>query len=162
MALDKVVDSAALDAGMAYIANAIRAKAGTTDKLVWPDGFKAAVEGIQTGSGGISIQSGSFTPAENLSSYTITVDGTVKNFILIKETSQTGYGIRTIYCIEKFQDTLEANILVASNSSGSSFTAINFFDSITAFADGAVLITLSPTNSGQGYLVQEQYNWIAW
>ena len=52
MALDKVVDSAVLDAGMMSVADAIRAKAGTTDPLAWPDGFKAAVEGIQTGSGG--------------------------------------------------------------------------------------------------------------
>ena len=52
MALDKVVDSAVLDAGMKSVADAIRAKAGTTDLLVWPDGFKAAVEGIQTGGGG--------------------------------------------------------------------------------------------------------------
>ena len=52
MALDKVVDSAVLDAGMKSVADAIRAKAGTTDLLAWPDGFKAAVEGIQTGGGG--------------------------------------------------------------------------------------------------------------
>ena len=52
MALDKVVDSAVLDAGMKSVADAIRAKAGTTDLLTWPDGFKAAVEGIQTVGGG--------------------------------------------------------------------------------------------------------------
>ena len=52
MAFDKVVDSAALDAGMKSVADAIRAKTGTTDLLSWPDGFKAAVEGIQTGGGG--------------------------------------------------------------------------------------------------------------
>ena len=52
MALDKVVDSAMLDAGMKSVADAIRAKAGTTDMLAWPDGFKAAVDGIQTGGGG--------------------------------------------------------------------------------------------------------------
>ena len=51
MAFDKVVDSAALDAGMKSVADAIRAKAGTTDLLAWPDGFKAAVDGIQTGGG---------------------------------------------------------------------------------------------------------------
>lgn len=50
MALDKVVDSAALDAGMALVADTIRAKAGTTDPLAWPDGFKAAVESITGGS----------------------------------------------------------------------------------------------------------------
>ena len=52
MAFDKVVDSAVLDAGMKSVADAIRAKTGNTDLLAWPDGFKAAVEGIQTGGGG--------------------------------------------------------------------------------------------------------------
>ena len=51
MAFDKVVDSAVLDAGMKSVADAIRAKTGTTDLLAWPDGFKAAVDGIQTGGG---------------------------------------------------------------------------------------------------------------
>ena len=52
MALDKVVDSAVLDAGMTVVADAIRAKAGITDQLVWPEGFKTAVDGIQTGGSG--------------------------------------------------------------------------------------------------------------
>ena len=51
MSLDKVVDSAMLDAGMTVVADAIRAKAGITNQLVWPEGFKAAVDGIQTGGG---------------------------------------------------------------------------------------------------------------
>ena len=54
MALDKVVDSAALDAGMAAVADEIRAKAGTTEPLAWPDGFAAAISGIETGGGGSS------------------------------------------------------------------------------------------------------------
>lgn len=49
MAYDKVVDSAQLDAGMTEVAQAIRAKGGTTEQLAWPDGFKAAVESIETG-----------------------------------------------------------------------------------------------------------------
>lgn len=55
MALDKVVDSAALDAGMTAVADAIRAKGGTTEPLSWPDGFKAAVESIITGSIGSEL-----------------------------------------------------------------------------------------------------------
>ena len=43
MAIDKAVDSAALDAGMTSVADAIRAKAGTTEPLAWPDGFTAAI-----------------------------------------------------------------------------------------------------------------------
>lgn len=54
MALDKVIDSAELDAGMTATANAIREKTGSTDPIVWDTskGFKSAVEGIQTGGGG--------------------------------------------------------------------------------------------------------------
>lgn len=51
MALDKVVDSAALDAGMKSVADAIRAKGGTTDPLAFPDGFMTAIEAISGGEG---------------------------------------------------------------------------------------------------------------
>ena len=51
MAIDKAVDSAALDAGMTSVADAIRAKAGTTGPLAWPDGFITAISGIETGGG---------------------------------------------------------------------------------------------------------------
>lgn len=54
MALDKVVDSAALDAEMTSVANAIRAKTGNTDMLAWPNGFLAAIAGI-TGGGVIGL-----------------------------------------------------------------------------------------------------------
>ena len=36
------------------VANAIREKGGTTDPLIYPDGFVTAIEGIETG-GGISV-----------------------------------------------------------------------------------------------------------
>ena len=51
MAIDKAVDSAELDAGMTAVADAIRAKAGTTGPLAWPDGFITAISGIETGVG---------------------------------------------------------------------------------------------------------------
>lgn len=51
MALYKVIDSAALDTGMTAVADAIRAKAGLTDSLAWPDGFKSAIDSIQSGGG---------------------------------------------------------------------------------------------------------------
>ena len=51
MALDKVIDSAVLDAGLTSVADAIRAKGGTSEQLAFPGGFVSAVEGIQTGGG---------------------------------------------------------------------------------------------------------------
>lgn len=51
MALDKVVDSAALDAQLTSIADAIRSKGGTTEQLTLA-GMVDAINAIQTGSGG--------------------------------------------------------------------------------------------------------------
>ena len=65
---DKIVDSAALDAGMTATANAIREKAGNTDSIVWEEltGFKKAVEAISAG-GGLKYDMGSFTLDEDIS-----------------------------------------------------------------------------------------------
>ena len=46
MSLDKLVDSAALDANLTSVANAIRAKGGTSGPMAFPTGFVAAVEAI--------------------------------------------------------------------------------------------------------------------
>lgn len=40
------------DASLASVANAIRAKGGTSDALVFPEGFVSAISAIQTGGGG--------------------------------------------------------------------------------------------------------------
>ena len=61
MALDKVVDSAVLDAEMTSVANAIRAKTGNTDMLAWPNGFLAAIAEIAGGGGaGLAYDMGEF------------------------------------------------------------------------------------------------------
>lgn len=56
MAYDKVIDSTLLDAGLTATANAIRAKTGSSSPIAWDsaNGFKAAVEGIDT-EGGVEL-----------------------------------------------------------------------------------------------------------
>lgn len=80
MALDKVVDSAELDAGMTLIADAIREKTGTADPLMWPDGFSEAIAGILSGNASIE-------PAFRA---TVTVDeeqtASVSNLFVIEST----------------------------------------------------------------------------
>ena len=46
MSLDKIVDSAALDAGLTQVADAIREKGETTGTMAFPSGFVDAVNGI--------------------------------------------------------------------------------------------------------------------
>lgn len=49
MAYDKAVDSAALDANLKSVADAIRAKGGTTGNMEFPGGFISAVDAISSG-----------------------------------------------------------------------------------------------------------------
>lgn len=90
MALDKVVDSAALAAGMTSVANAIRAKTGNADLLAWPDGFRVAIEAISGGAGtGLSYDMGEFvleadtTSGGNLPIYISHNLGEKPGFILV-------------------------------------------------------------------------------
>lgn len=54
MAVDKLVDSTQLDADLASVADAIRAKGGTSAQLAFPAEFVSAIEDIETGGGGIN------------------------------------------------------------------------------------------------------------
>lgn len=66
MAYDKVVDSGVLNAGLTKIANAIRAKGGTSGQLAFPDGLAAAIAAIQAGGGDISVYVGEDEPEDPL------------------------------------------------------------------------------------------------
>ena len=44
------------------VANAIRSKGGTTEPLVYPDGFVTAINNIQASSGGVDIKVDELTP----------------------------------------------------------------------------------------------------
>ena len=61
------------DNSLASVADAIRSKGGTSDALVFPDGFASAISAIQTGGGAPSLQSKSVTYTAN-GTNTITPD----------------------------------------------------------------------------------------
>lgn len=87
MALDKAVDSAALDAGMTAVADAIRAKAGTTEPLAWPNGFKAALEAI---AGAVLLESGEFTLAnDTATAYSVELNNVPDLFVCYTEIPET-------------------------------------------------------------------------
>ena len=81
MAVDKLVDSAQLNADLASVANAIRTKGGTSVQLAFPAGFVSAVEAIETGGSAASLKdelfghtpSGAvnYVPDENIPMYGI-------------------------------------------------------------------------------------------
>lgn len=56
MAVDKLVDSAQLDADLTSVANAIRTKGGTSAQMAFPSGFVSAIDQIPVGSGDLLDQ----------------------------------------------------------------------------------------------------------
>ena len=72
MAFDKVIDSAVLDANLIAVADAIRDKTGEADSLSFPAGMVDAIARISAGAGGMSMVSGTFTPAEDTDECRIT------------------------------------------------------------------------------------------
>ena len=84
MALDKVVDSAALDAQLTSIADTIRSKGGTTDQLTLA-GMVDAINAIQTGSGGIQSASGEYSIAEDVAKLNIDISdiGFVPDLVVV-------------------------------------------------------------------------------
>lgn len=80
MAYDKIVDSAVLNANLTAIANAIRAKGGTSASLAFPNGMVEAINAITTSGGGTSggglptgvsaIDSGTFTLSSDATTQT--------------------------------------------------------------------------------------------
>lgn len=61
MAFDKLVDSAQLDSDLTSVANAIRAKSGTSGQLAFPAGFVSEINAISGGGGGTGKYTGTFT-----------------------------------------------------------------------------------------------------
>ena len=84
MAYDKVIDSAAVEAGLTQIADAIREKSGTSGLLGFPTAMAAAIAAIQTGGGMASpinfdLSVGTFIVAEEVTTLNIQCDFPVKS-----------------------------------------------------------------------------------
>lgn len=156
MALDKVVDSAVLDAGMKSVADAIRAKAGTTDLLAWPDGFKAAVEGIQIGGGsggGQAFQCGSVVSADGTN---LVIPCTLDNILIVRNFPPNRSNVAYL---------LNANLLVAdgmkiqlaSSSNNSNIVNIGVETFLITKENGQTTFTQTKTKKFNG-----EYCYIAW
>ena len=142
------------DTSLTAVADAIRAKTGSADLLAFPSGMVDAISGIASGGGGVNVQSGSFTPAEALSSYTVSVEGVVKNFFVAIDSMKPVSGVRNFLMGAIFEN---GNILTeTSNAGGTSSGGVHANNSVT-IRENAVDISRSGS-----YLVPTKYFWYAW
>lgn len=85
MAYDKVVDSAALDGALTGIANAIRGKTGSAEKLTL-EGMAAAISGITAGGdgGGLAYDIGEFTMTTNTEGHKASVPALIPHALGVR------------------------------------------------------------------------------
>ena len=100
------------------VADAIRAKGGTTDPLSFPDGFKTAIEAIQAGGGGIAA--GEFTISDYPGVTTYTVEhglGERPSMIIIGKKGTSGAS-KYVLSLSAFWSTESANLGLLSLTYG--------------------------------------------
>lgn len=90
-------------ADMVSLANKIREKAGVSDGLVSPDGWIEAIDGIEAG-GGVRIEQGSITFAEELQSYSFVEDSPDIFIVYVEDDSKPSYS-SSKYVWAMIQDT---------------------------------------------------------
>ena len=167
MALDKLVDSVQLDSDLAAVADAIRSKGGTSAQLSFPSDFVSAIGAIETGGGGNSIYSGTFTPAENTLGPTIDVGADFTHFVVFADTNPSASdNVKKFFAaVCDFSRAGNDVITIASNNTGSAL--IGGFYAYKWFAKSGTTVRCTNTGtSGQasaGYWVGGvTYNWFAW
>lgn len=110
------------------------------------------------GTGENGVIRGSFTPETNLTEYSIELERECKNFILQKNTTNLGYGVRTILEITHIDGFWESAI--GTNVAGTAYAGSTDTSCIEFF--GRTVTVKGHPHSAPGYLVPEQYNYIAW
>lgn len=99
MAVDKLVDSAQLDADLTSVADAIRAKGGGSGGLAFPAGFVSAIQSIPSG-GTVSVDTKTATASNYPRSLSFTgLLGEPKMFALRLNVQVSSSGSTTYYYI---------------------------------------------------------------
>jgi hypothetical protein len=165
----------ALTEKLTSIADAIRTKTGSADKLTL-DGMATAIAGIQTG-GGSAMYSGSFTPTENVLSVEIDVGGAFTKFFCyaLAYNETLGNGVKAAHTVY-FDNLNHVGGFIGTNNGGTAHSAgamaysaeKSRYEATTpgctaAFTDDTVHLTGIGSGTGFGrFLGGITYQWYAW
>lgn len=163
MAYDKLVDSAQLDADLLSVANAIRAKGGTSAALAFPADFVQAIGDIQTGGGGnIQTESGTFTLAADSRTHSISVSFEPQHVIFYSdknEFTENSWKTFALALIDPVSDIAVRLVGRYINDALSTLAAL--IDTSNFSYSGG---TLSIDTGSNSYKMQAAttYKWFAW
>lgn len=117
-------------------------------------GILDQVNTLPDGGGGVNVQSGSFTPAEALSSYTVSVEGVVKNFFVSIDSRNYVSGVRNFLMGAIFEN---GNVLSEVSNASGTFSGGVYAKKCITIRENAVDIF-----DDSAYLVPTKYFWYAW
>ena len=161
MAIDKAIDSTQLDADLASIANAIRTKGGTSAQLAFPIGFVQAIGNIQTGGGGVEMESGTFTLSGNIQNKTVSVSFNPTHFILYATGGRSAFAASTkrVSAMALFDRSTGWGVRL-STSSNTADAYVTLSATNLAYADG--VLTIDTGSSSYLLGTGKTYKWYAW
>lgn len=118
MAVDKLVDSAQLDADLTSVADAIRLKSGGSSPLSFPAGFISEIANIPAGGAGLKLlANGEYTKVSTAAAITIPVSYTgIPHYALIVAkslTPDTGMTVAALKCFAPLDNTFASYIPAA-------------------------------------------------
>ena len=141
MAVDKLVDSTALDTSLTAIADAIRAKTGGSSQLVFPMQFVSEIGNIPSGGGG-SVDSGTVVFSENTTTFSVDLDFEPTVFVFGCPVADVGTANSWKSFFGAYYDDpgiVTAGIKYGANAASGQFYAKSKF----SYANGKASITLN-------------------
>lgn len=121
------------------------------------------------GQGGTAVQTGSFTPAENLTGIALPVEGACSNVALWRVSTELPGEVRILQRfigldLSKAGPGLSCWHTWASNGSGTTLNAATYGDDfVPVITDGQLVLSFNPGAYGLGYLAAGyEYLWLAW
>ena len=182
MAIDKAIDSTEFDSKLTTVADAIRTAGGTTEPMSFPSGMVEAITAIQAGGGSSSwtdnysvFATGSFTPTENVTEWSIDTGGPFdcsnegnylrQSLIVWREPDETPI-LGLIVCAKRGYTAHMTNgsssyYVGGAIGSNSGTTARAFkADSNPLPQEGETTWTITGLNTGTNFRSGKPYRWI--
>lgn len=117
---------------------------------------------------GMSVQTGSFTPAENLTGVTLEVNGICTNLVLWRVSQELPGDLRILQRFIGLDLTPSGGTAcyhtLATNSAGTTLNASVYVDAPGAvFESGKITLSYTAASYGWGWMpAGDEYRWMAW
>lgn len=124
------------------------------------DGFSKVIAAISATCEGATMLSGSFTPSENVTEYTLAMSSPISNFIYRMNPVTLDGAIRTNVAGVVLEGI--PYIGLSTNGAGTSVSGVDKPFAEPEISEDGLSVTIRPNYTATCYLLPHNYDWIAW